>query len=233
MSQPVKFISLNIETQQDPETLELLGDLDIKYGNTKDPAKRAEKEKEVRAAAAQKMALDPFFGKIACATLVVRKDGQIKKATKFSVDVGEVGVLQFISFHLSQPGVRLITFNGAEFDWPYIILRYMLTAGDREKASPFSLPTFSNSKYDANKTAAQHCDVFQVLTSLHSGAAGAKQNLAFYVKTILGVDFPLKEIDQSQINRMIDSEYKGIVQELCEWNATHALLLYERVASIV
>lgn len=221
----MKTLSLNIETAGIPELLNQLPEPTVALGNTKDPALIQKKKDEARGKQLTRMALDPLFGRVLCATLAVRKPGEngvageIKAVTAFSADHGEPKLLAWIWKQLvgtaDDAQVRLVTFNGAEFDIPFLLMRSLV--------HHVPCPHIVTNKYKVLDPHESHCDVMRVLQELHGDRLGLTRNLSFYVRQLLGEDWPYADLDQTKLAEAPRDTAKA----LCEWNATRTLALHE------
>lgn len=136
--------TIDIETMPDKSRIKDLPPAQAKYGNTKDPAKRA--EMDVKAASEQvgKMALNPLFGQVASYAVVqngVVVDSQVINS---SADMTERVLLdrclQWLRFGGAQ-SPRLCTWNGSAFDIPFLYKRALfLDLRASEAADPLVDP---------------------------------------------------------------------------------------------
>jgi len=226
----MKAVALNIETEGNPDMLDIIPEPDIKLGNTKDPEKIRIRQEEARQKTISHLALDPYFGRVLCATLAIRKaeaDGAIglKTVTVFAADHTERDLIDWIWKHLAgtaSEAVRLITFNGSGFDIPFLQIRSLL--------NKIVAPMITVNRYHTMDPAGGH---FDAMTFLHgtndNNPMGLSRTLAFYAKQILGENFPYGDIDQSQLGERLRAGDRNTIKDLCEWNATRTLLLYETI----
>ena len=71
-------IGFDIETVKDVDMIDKLPKPKVKYGNTKDPAKRKIMDEKAKGKQVADMALNPFYGRI-CSYAVYGNEGRISK----------------------------------------------------------------------------------------------------------------------------------------------------------
>jgi DNA polymerase elongation subunit (family B) len=227
----VKTIALNIETAANPALLEALPELDVKVGNTKDPAKIAEKKEEARLKQLSHMALDPFLGQVLCVSLATRKlsaDGQtsnLKVATAIAIDHSEPSLLEWTWKHLAgkpDEPVQVVTFNGVGFDLSFLQIRSLCQHIDCAHVEC--------NKYKVQDPNGSHCDLMVLLHELHNSVRTTPRTLSFYVAELLHEPWPHKDIDQTQLGTLLKTEGgPETIKALCEWNVTRTLMLHELI----
>lgn len=237
-----ELAALNIETEANADLIDQLPEPDVKYGRMTDPAKKKEKYNEVKAKQLVSCALDPHFGRVTCVTFSVNDNGW-KTITRFRHDLVEqldgtmnsqdAAESMLISWISKQLGLikRIVTFNGAGFDFPFLARRALLLN------IAFDMPECG--KYRCGSTVGEHVDMMQVLHNTELGFGqnnpmNVSRSLAFYAQQILGKTFPHVDLDQSKLGELIATggEGKAIVQSLCEWNTDNTLHLFNRCRTI-
>jgi len=103
------YRALDIETMANADMVDKLPPVDVKYGNAKDPAKRAVIEAEAKQDQIDSMALSPYTG-IICAYSFVGYDGDKTEVVKDAKDEKEllVNLLENLSFN-GNASHRIIT----------------------------------------------------------------------------------------------------------------------------
>lgn len=222
-----RTVAFNIETEA-IESRRGEVKVEVKYGNTKDPDKRREKEMETVAKAGSRMALDPFFGSIACASFCVIKDGQVKAVTVFSEDIGEEDVIKYFIRQVTNQPTRIVTFNGSNFDLPFMAVRAAILGVEIPKNARYPMGLYQTNELDA-----AHCDLHQVLQRLHpDGMMDSGRTLSFYAKEMLDTAWPFADVDQSRIGDLIRDGKRATVSGLCEWNVKSTLAIYEKLKAV-
>ena len=228
-------MALNIETGANLDMVDSLPPPDVKYGNTKDPLKRATKEAEAAASQRTKMALDPHFGVVLCVGLASYSSEQrVESAVRFTSDpgedgiaVGERGLLQR-AWKLIGKIDRLVTFNGSGFDIPFMLRRSAILGVKPDVH-------IETNKYRVQKLSAPgHTDLMHVLHETETGPGlGVPRTLSFYVKQFLGEEWPSADVDQSQLAELLTQEGgRQQIEELCSWNVRQTLLLDRRLQGV-
>jgi predicted PolB exonuclease-like 3'-5' exonuclease len=168
------IIALDIETVGNMEAAKNLPEPKAN-GRLKDPAKIAADIAEKKAEQVEKLGLDPLTGRIIAAAAVNIDDGNewfgvIDEAT----DDKEIVLIGTIMNIICEDDTRLVTFNGAGFDLPYIYKRALILGVPLGGVPPLS--TWLK-RYNTDK----HVDLMQVWTNF--GGYVALDTLA---KMVLG-----------------------------------------------
>jgi DNA polymerase elongation subunit (family B) len=151
--------AIDIETIPNPAMVDRLPEPEVALGNTKDPEKVAAKIIEAKQKQVEKMALNPFFGRICSFSSCGEKEKYFKTIPEIS-DAAEIELINHIleSLVVGKPETNLIiTWNGFSFDFPYIYKRAALLK--------IALPNqcrglkFWTRKYQQEP----HCDLMQEL----------------------------------------------------------------------
>lgn len=123
---PINALIIDIETAPLPEG-EILAEFDegkVKFGNLVDPAKRAAKLEEAKQDFLEDAALNPATSFVLAAGIAtVGGDGVFRPSI---VSGEEAAILQRLWLSVDQAlaaGAVVLTFNGAEFDFPYCLKR--------------------------------------------------------------------------------------------------------------
>lgn len=120
--------ALDIETVPNVALICSLPEPEVKIGNLKDPEKIAEKIKEAKEDQISKMALFPYTGRI-CSYAVYGDSVQKYHTIDEISDVAEMELISEIMGILSLNNNQcdcVITWNGIQFDIPFIFIRAML-----------------------------------------------------------------------------------------------------------
>jgi len=226
-------LALNIETGANLALLDSLPEPEVKYGNTKDPLKRKEKEEEARLVQRTKMALDAHFGTVLCVGFATATSSEVgpsavKSAVSFAVDlldrepIGERALLTS-AWHKIAQAERIVTFNGAGFDIPFMLRRSALLG-----VRPASyVETDKHRTRGIIACGSGHTDLMQVLHETETGPGlGIPRTLSFYAKQFFGTDFPYSDLDQSNMAELLtQTDGRETIKALCTWNVVQAFLL--------
>ena len=154
MSQ-IREIAIDIETMKIEEMVSSLPEPVVAYGNTKDPVKRAAKLQEAKDKQIEKMALNPLYGKV----ISIGAYGDDIKEAKTTNN--EQGLLNWFFETVINPTTNdantLITWNGNNFDLPFIYKRSLIL-GNKSYKKPLSYWT---KRYVTEP----HCDLMQVFSN--------------------------------------------------------------------
>lgn len=156
------MIALDIETIPNPDMIPLLPEPDVKLGNLKDPAKIAEKKAEAKRDQVADMALDPLTARLACACAVgVDSGSEYERSVCLEelTDADEQAKLEPLFTILGTADVRLITWNGAGFDLPFLYKRACILGVDIAR---FGVPPLTawTKRYGSDR----HFDLMQIWT---------------------------------------------------------------------
>lgn len=235
------LLAFDIETEPDQELIDALPEPEVKVGNLTDPEKIAAKQADARAAQKEKAALDPNYGRTISCHFAYR-DMEDRTVKAFSlvrghdevepygavrdeagyVDVAERELLLAIG-DIIQKSAKITTFNGANFDVPFLRRRalYLRAKFPYVETNPFRVCMGSS----------DHIDVCRVLQDSEPGRGGNPMNmprrLRDYAKRMLAVDHPEEFAD-----KLAYSEWfrKGDFAPLCaagEWDAAMTFFLAE------
>ena len=157
------MIAIDIETVGNPEAVALMPTPEVKTGNTKDPAKIAEKVAEAKREMFEKAALDPLTARVVCYSMVglvnPGPEGQQEHVdiVQSLDDAAERTLLQSILRVLGGEDVRIVTWNGIGFDLPMIYKRAMILGAD---PANFGAPPLTawTAKYKTDR----HYDLMQI-----------------------------------------------------------------------
>lgn len=217
--------ALDIETIPNELLIDDLPEPEVKLGNVKDLRKIAEKLKDAKDKQQQQMALSPYTGRICAWAAVSAEDDEDRFGDAISdiTDAEEVRVIEELFKHVftrdpkdSSCSPSLITFNGMEFDLPFIYGRMMILGMPMKGYYPLSW-------WCKRRTIIPHYDLKQVL----SNWSGRSKSLAYYAKMILNEE--KEELDYATFPDMIR---EGRCEEILDNCMQHTMLtykLYERV----
>jgi DNA polymerase elongation subunit (family B) len=125
--------AFDIETCPNNDVLHLLPKPTVKFGNTKDPAKRLEKEKEAKQKQIEDMALNPFFARICSyavyGTTVANDTFSTYQVVESLSDNNERKLIESIFLMFSNTNTTaplIITWNGTDFDMRFLYTRAAL-----------------------------------------------------------------------------------------------------------
>jgi DNA polymerase elongation subunit (family B) len=195
----------------------------VKYGNTKDEAKRKDIEEAAIKKQIQGMALSPLTGRI-CAYAVVHAEEL--PGNNFKLEKVTSGVLKTVDDNeeralikkllkeagLSEPKRQIIvTFNGMDFDLPFIYGRAMMLG-----MVPLPLQL---SHWTKRYSVTPHVDLRKVLTNWEYAARGS---LHYFCKLILKT--AKEEPDYQDFLDIFKAGKQDTIVEAC---AQHTLLIYE------
>jgi len=118
------ILGLDIETMPDAARVALLPDPNPKKGLV-DPAKIKADIADKKAKQLENAAKHPMTGRVICVGMV---SGNTKNSAILSSvsDAEEVKLLQLVFETIADPETRLVTFNGNQFDLPFIYRRAMI-----------------------------------------------------------------------------------------------------------
>lgn len=143
-------IAFDIETMPNSSMIKKLPELEVKTGNLKDPAKIAEKVAEAKLEQVSKMALSPLYGRICSIVAIDDKGNSFSGCITEDCDSGERELIECSLTVFGGENKRLISYNGNNFDLPFIYKRAILLGIDMRA---FGMPTLAemtaryNNKY--------------------------------------------------------------------------------------
>jgi DNA polymerase elongation subunit (family B) len=114
------ILALDIETVRNPDTFEFLPD-------PKATSRTSSEEKKAKQI--EKAACDPLTGRVCCYAMVgITSDGQRQETTRCidANDETETELVSEIMDVLGRDDTRIVTFNGAWFDVPFLYTRAMI-----------------------------------------------------------------------------------------------------------
>ncbi len=153
--------ALDIETIPNDSMVDSLPEPEVAIGNMVDQKKIEAKRKEVKAKQKEKMALDPFYGRICSFSI----HGESQSFFKVIPEISEAAeielvteLLEYLSVGSNEKPNLIVTWNGHRFDLPYIYKRAALL----KIALPRSCPglNYWRRKYKSEP----HCDLMQELS---------------------------------------------------------------------
>lgn len=227
----MKRLAFNIETAVDQAKLDRMPEPKVLLGNLKDPAKIAEKIEEAKQKQAERAALDPHFGRVICVT-VAERDGMNGAPcdTYIRQDLGENDaddaereLLRWF-WDRARNSKAFVSFNGSSFDVPFMLRRSLLLG-----IRPAPIPC---GKYQVIQPGCEHLDLLNLLKDEWGFETSYSQNLSFFVREILGVEFPFADLDQSKLGEFLEAGEGQVIRDLCEWNTKHTLMLSEAVEHV-
>lgn len=214
-----EYVAIDIETISNPAMIDRLPPVEVKYGNTKDPAKRAVMDEEARIEQIEKMPLSPYTGILCCWSAFDSEHDE--SAIIDRIDSGrereiiEVLLSQF--FAMKPAGTQKIaTWNGNSFDLPFIYKRAMILGIDLHKLCVPPL-SYWTKKYNT----IPHCDVMQVYCEW-----SGKMKLDDAAGMVLGER--KIECDFRKFSEMITSGKSKEITDYCTHDAKLAFKLLEK-----
>jgi len=234
-------LAIDIETVALPLDLAALPEPVVAYGNTKDPAKRAEKLAEAQRRRHDLAALDPHCSRVLALGLAW-PDGDrlltdcLLPASLAPADLSstEPDLLARAWYALSR-AAHVVTFNGAAFDLPFLRRRAAI-----QRICPTNAVTIDTNKY---RTAAAnpapppgvipHTDVYQLLTQSEVGNGttnplGLPRTLHAYAERLLG-KLPPYELDKGALLSHWEAGDIDDITTLASWDAATTLQLYSHL----
>ena len=216
------IVSLDIETIPNVAMLDKLPEPECTDSRIKDPAKIAANIAEKKAAAVEKMALDPLYGRVLCVAVVGEGPEGLSNCPILpeANDDTERKLIQWLfEEHLNNPELRLVTWNGNGFDLPFIYRRAMALG-----VSPkhFGAPPLSVwvQRYKTDR----HIDMMQAW-----GGAGGKDytKLDAVARALLGES--KCEIDVTTFADMMKTqEGRDEIVKYCIQDTALVMKIYER-----
>lgn len=163
------ILALDIETAPNSEAIPFLPEPKISK-SLKDPAKIAAAQAEAKADQIAEMALDPLTGRVICFAAVGESDGNPCDLSHMAIgmtDEAETLLLQDIFGLLGQAECRIVTWNGMNFDLPFIYKRAMILDVCPANFGAPPLATWTK-RYSADR----HYDLMRIWTGWASGSDG-------------------------------------------------------------
>ncbi len=233
----IRRLAFDIETQADPAKIACMADPEVALGNTKDPAKVAEKIAEARVKQIDKAALDPHLSRVMCISVGQRDgihpDSEIKSETTirkhpfhddYNVDDAESSLLVWF-WDRVRLHKHFVTFNGAGFDLPFLLRRSMLLG-----VRPCRIEC---GKYRVTEPGCEHLDLYQLLSEAYGCYSASKQNLHFYAKEILKEEPTYGEdLEKGALGRMFEAGQHDKISEVCAWDCSATLRIGEIAESV-
>jgi DNA polymerase elongation subunit (family B) len=198
----MKVIAFDIETMVDEALYQAFSPpIECKTGNLKDPVKIAEKIAEAKAAQREMAALNPQLARVISAhfaehtikgnvptngrELVTSSIFMLPPSPEHTSSDREASMLQTVWLTLRDAD-RVVTFNGASFDIPFLMRRSLLL-GVRPCAS------LETHKYRVTDGKSNHVDTRRVLTETQPGSGIADfipGDLNYWASVLLGDTSP-------------------------------------------
>ena len=215
-------IGFDIETIPNSGMIDRLPPVEVKAGNLKDPAKIAEKEAAAKLDQIEKMGLNPLYGRV-CAWCAEDFSGEKHFAcmTEES-DAEESRVISEAFELLGGSNVTVLTYNGNNFDLPFIYRRAVLLGIDTREfgLAPLSAMT---AKY-RNEL---HHDLMQIWCGFCSYEKLDNLGAAILNERKIDIDFrEFPEMIKTSAGRKTLIEY-------CQQDVALLMKIYRRVKGIL
>lgn len=212
-------IAFDIETIRNSARIDDLPAPEVKTGNLKDQTKISEKIAEARAGQIEKMALSPLYGRI-CAFVAITDKQTTRLCIDSDSDEAETRIVEAIFQSIS--GRRIITYNGNNFDLPFVYRRSVLLGVDPRE---FGAPTLA--EMTARHGNKHHVDLMNVWCGY-----GSFEKLDNIAKAILG-DHKI-EIDFRLFPELIKTpEGRKTILDYCEQDVALTMKLWNRFDGIL
>lgn len=209
------YVTIDIETMPNMDMVDRLPEPEVKYGNTKDEAKRQIKYEEAVRAQIDKMALNPLYGKVAC--VGYKLDGIVGSV----VSENEVDLLEFYFNELFEGIARMpkiVTWNGMGFDVPFLYKRALVNG---------VVPRSSMSHYMKRYSNDFHCDLMQVWCNWYG-----YEKLTNVASVLL--DESKEDFDITTIKDLVKTdEGKQKIANYCEKDVSITAGLFEKMANVL
>lgn len=230
-------VAFDLETEPIDGILDQFEPPDVKLGNLKDPEKIAEKVAKAEADRQSRCALSPFTGRIISASFAWRDISTSKICTetyvrKYSADetvsvtdANEQDLIRTIIREIDQSH-RIITYNGAGFDLPFLKGRMLQLS----LLKPLQLPY---RKYDCNRITSTHCDAMLAIEEQFPGdPMNLGRKLATWSKLLLNREHPDELADKLAYADWFRSGDHESLRKAGEWDVVSTLLIYETLHNI-
>lgn len=231
----MKTIAFDIETMVDESLYQLFAPpIDVKTGNLKDPAKIAEKQAEAEQKQRSMAALNPHLSRVLSihfAEIDHRSSEPIVESFFTLPPNGNDATLQsreadaLRSMWNKLAGAdRLITFNGASFDVPFIMRRSLLCGVTPSIA-------IETNKYRVIDGKSNHIDVRRVLAESFPGSGIADfvpGDLNYYALLLLGDTTP-DELAPEELRSLWAEGNLERIRRYGERDALRTLQMYNRL----
>jgi len=215
----IKSFALDIETIPNHDMIEYLPEPELKLGNLKDTVKIFEKKEEAKQKQIDTMALDPFFGRVACYSIVGEDFESEEMIVGFSDEDEELVVDTLLTEirDIVSKGDRIVTWNGCSFDLPYIYKRACILGVEM----PDRCPTISELTY--RYSTHPHCDLMHLMNG-YQGFGKLDTASKIILKNTGKIDFDVTKIADEIKNGNGDK-----VQEYCTRDTRITYQLFEKI----
>lgn len=215
-------IAVDIETIANDDMVDHLPEPVVLTGNLKDPAKIEEKIRAAKQEQIARMALSPLYGRVCAFVAIVNDDSSAveRGCIAANSDKEEITLLRHI--FSSIVGRKIVTYNGANFDLPFIYRRAIMLGMDTREygLSPLSeyLKRYDNKLHVDVMTAWSNFGNFEKLDNL-SRAFGFSGKI---------------EIDFSDFPKLIRTKNgRKKILDYCQQDVALTLSIYNRIAGIL
>ncbi len=173
-------VCFDIETMPNSYWVERMPEPEVALGNLKDVDKIREKVAAAKVAQIAKMALSPLYGRV-CAFVCDGSEDSNGVIVEDS-DAAETEIIERAFFALS--GEKIITYNGNNFDLPFLYRRAALLGVNPQQ---FGMPTLA--ELTARYNNKHHIDVMNVWCGYGNYEKLDALALAFGIKGKIEIDF--------------------------------------------
>lgn len=161
--------AFDLETIKNKDLLCSLPEPEVKFGNTKDPEKRRVMIEEAKVTQVEKMGLSPITGRI-CSFSFHGDNESMFEVIPEATDAAEIELINHIFEHfvietstISREESKIITWNGFNFDFPYVYKRAAMLRVELPAGCP-------GLKYWTHRYSNDvHCDLMQELSGWNIG----------------------------------------------------------------
>lgn len=199
-------LAIDIETIPDQDLMDrFLPPPDVALGNLKDPAKIEEKIAAAKRQQIDEAALNPHLARIVSIHFAERQKERNGPSNRWTIGLWDSQTIpeageqpgfandwkelflidrfwKYAATHFEKDDARIVTFNGASFDIPFILRRSLLLG-----ISP--TVEIETNKYRVTSSSSNHIDIRRVLAETMPGAGladFAPGNLDYYGKLLIG-----------------------------------------------
>lgn len=211
----------DIETMRIGSMIDALPTPDVKTGNVKDAGKIEEKIAAAKAKQIESMALSPLFGRVCAAAVTMPEGGMRSFCIAGDDDEQEAYVLECLFKEMA--GSRIVTYNGNNFDLPFIYRRAVILG-----INPVAMGMPTLAEVTARYRNDRHIDIMQVWCCNHE-----YEKLDNVAKAITGGMGKL-EIDFRDFPELIKAEEgRKKIMEYCRQDVEITAAIWAKIKGIL